>query len=253
MFVEEGFRIRFGNGEVIDFYADNRDNKEEWMKALTAVVGKSAGSSSSSQAGGSSGGGSGKINGWTEIVLKREGSLKEREKRCSPAKKQRVLSGEKKNPAVATPRAGSGGSAKTGPDFNFGNGVGIGIGNGVVAPPMSPPRKSSKDRATQLQTHNTTKEGLSLPLQSPTSTSMDPPPSAPAPALPEKSPRQKAMQIPQALRPGMGHGRTESYQGQGGAGGGGVTGKRTGLESLSPGKNKHQKTKSMVIDGAGYW
>ncbi|RMZ67847.1 GTP binding (Bud4) [Pyrenophora seminiperda CCB06] len=40
MFVEEGFRIRFANGEVIDFYADSREQKEAWMKVLSDTVGK---------------------------------------------------------------------------------------------------------------------------------------------------------------------------------------------------------------------
>ncbi|KAF2819422.1 DUF1709-domain-containing protein [Ophiobolus disseminans] len=40
MFIEEGFRIRFANGEVIDFYADTREQKEGWMKVLTETVGK---------------------------------------------------------------------------------------------------------------------------------------------------------------------------------------------------------------------
>lgn len=40
MFVEEGFRIRFANGEVIDFYADNTKAKDEWMRVLSQVVGK---------------------------------------------------------------------------------------------------------------------------------------------------------------------------------------------------------------------
>lgn len=40
MFVEEGFRIRFSNGETIDFYADSADEKDGWMKALAEVVGK---------------------------------------------------------------------------------------------------------------------------------------------------------------------------------------------------------------------
>ncbi|KAK6813469.1 hypothetical protein RU639_011207 [Aspergillus parasiticus] len=59
MFVEEGFRIRFGNGEVIDFYADSAADKEGWMKVLADAVGK--GSSGSSQ-----------VKQWTELVLKRE-------------------------------------------------------------------------------------------------------------------------------------------------------------------------------------
>ncbi|KAL9029525.1 MAG: hypothetical protein Q9196_002239 [Gyalolechia fulgens] len=40
MFVEEGFRIRFANGETIDFYADSAAEKDGWMKALSEVVGK---------------------------------------------------------------------------------------------------------------------------------------------------------------------------------------------------------------------
>jgi hypothetical protein len=60
MFVEEGFRIRFANGEVIDFYAENTAEKEGWMKALGEVVGKDAKSNSA--------------KAWTEMVLKRERS-----------------------------------------------------------------------------------------------------------------------------------------------------------------------------------
>ena len=40
MFVEEGFRIRFANGETIDFYADSAEEKDGWMKVLSEVVGK---------------------------------------------------------------------------------------------------------------------------------------------------------------------------------------------------------------------
>ncbi|KAF7594520.1 Bud site selection protein bud4 [Aspergillus hancockii] len=65
MFVEEGFRIRFGNGEVIDFYADSAADKEGWMKVLADAVGK--GSSGSSQ-----------VKQWTELVLKHERNVKSR-------------------------------------------------------------------------------------------------------------------------------------------------------------------------------
>ncbi len=61
MFVEEGFRIRFANGEVIDFYADSAAEKDGWMRVLNDVVGKDA-------KGGSA-------RAWTEMVLKRERSL----------------------------------------------------------------------------------------------------------------------------------------------------------------------------------
>ena len=40
MFVEEGFRIVFANGDTIDFYADTRQQKEEWMDHLSNVIGK---------------------------------------------------------------------------------------------------------------------------------------------------------------------------------------------------------------------
>jgi hypothetical protein len=62
-YVEEGFRIRFANGETIDFYADSTAEKEEWMQALSQVVGKKDGSH------GSGGDRKGK---WTELVLRRE-------------------------------------------------------------------------------------------------------------------------------------------------------------------------------------
>jgi hypothetical protein len=61
MFVEEGFRIRFGNGELIDFYADSRDQKEGWMTVLAQAVGKEG------AAGGKS---------WCSLVLKREENLR---------------------------------------------------------------------------------------------------------------------------------------------------------------------------------
>jgi hypothetical protein len=68
MFVEEGFRIRFANGEVIDFYADSAAEKGDWMKVLSEVVGK-AGSSSQSKP-------------WVDLILKRERSVAAREGRA---------------------------------------------------------------------------------------------------------------------------------------------------------------------------
>ena len=57
-YVEEGFRIRFANGETIDFYADNRALKEQWMGALSRVIGKAdAGKKTAT---------------WTDLVLARE-------------------------------------------------------------------------------------------------------------------------------------------------------------------------------------
>lgn len=68
MFVEEGFRIRFNNGEMIDFYADTAEDKEGWMRILSGVIGRDSSVDES--------------NGvrcrakWCEIVLKREEQLR---------------------------------------------------------------------------------------------------------------------------------------------------------------------------------
>lgn len=68
MFVEEGFRIRFNNGEVIDFYADTAEDKEGWMRVLSDVIGRDCsdddGSSTRSRA------------KWCDIVLKREDQIR---------------------------------------------------------------------------------------------------------------------------------------------------------------------------------
>ncbi|KAJ4304384.1 Bud site selection protein bud4 [Collariella sp. IMI 366227] len=75
MFVEEGFRIRFNNGELIDFYADSTADKEGWMKVLGEVIGRdSLGAAEADDLAGSS-----KMKGkWCELVLKREEALKKR-------------------------------------------------------------------------------------------------------------------------------------------------------------------------------
>ncbi|KAL0931891.1 GTP binding protein [Colletotrichum truncatum] len=72
MFVEEGFRIRFNNGELIDFYADTAEDKEGWMQALTDVVGRGDGGADDD------GSGSRHKGKWCELVLKREEALRRR-------------------------------------------------------------------------------------------------------------------------------------------------------------------------------
>ncbi|KAJ5888717.1 hypothetical protein N7495_008758 [Penicillium taxi] len=67
MFVEEGFRIRFANGEVIDFYADSAKAKDGWLRVMSEAVGKGGSSSSS-----------GSLKPWADLVLKRERSMKNR-------------------------------------------------------------------------------------------------------------------------------------------------------------------------------
>ncbi|KAI0816479.1 cell division protein anillin-domain-containing protein [Xylaria sp. FL0064] len=70
MFVEEGFRIRFNNGEVIDFYADTPEDKEGWMKVLGDVIGRGSDDDE--------GTGVNSRRKWCELVLKREESLRKR-------------------------------------------------------------------------------------------------------------------------------------------------------------------------------
>ncbi|KAI0127710.1 cell division protein anillin-domain-containing protein [Xylariales sp. AK1849] len=69
MFVEEGFRIRFNNGEVIDFYADTPEDKEGWMKVLGDVVGREGDDDGAVGAG---------RKKWCELILKREEALRKR-------------------------------------------------------------------------------------------------------------------------------------------------------------------------------
>ena len=57
-YVEEGFRIRFANGETIDFYADSRADKDGWMEVLAQVIGKPDAGARKQR--------------WTDLVLARE-------------------------------------------------------------------------------------------------------------------------------------------------------------------------------------
>jgi len=73
MFVEEGFRIRFNNGEVIDFYAETAADKEGWMKVLDGCVGKE---------------GENTKTGWCDVVLKREESQRRKAERAQAQAQQ---------------------------------------------------------------------------------------------------------------------------------------------------------------------
>ncbi|KAL8672281.1 MAG: hypothetical protein Q9168_003252 [Polycauliona sp. 1 TL-2023] len=79
MFVEEGFRIRFANGETIDFYADSAAAKDDWMKVLSEVVGKDLS----------------KPKSWTDIVI-----AKQRAAASKPAQVDQQISSQ---PPQASP------------------------------------------------------------------------------------------------------------------------------------------------------
>jgi hypothetical protein len=82
MFVEEGFRVRFANGETIDFYADNAEEKEGWMRALSEVVGKEVRSGKK----------------WTDLVLARE--------KATAQKAEQHGRRQSRGPPVGMPMAG---------------------------------------------------------------------------------------------------------------------------------------------------
>ncbi|PVI06344.1 DUF1709-domain-containing protein [Periconia macrospinosa] len=84
MFVEEGFRIRFANGEVIDFYADNAEQKAGWMRVLSDCIGKDIAGN----------------RGWTDMVLEKE----RRDKARSQATRQ-VAEGTVPPPTSSRPQA----------------------------------------------------------------------------------------------------------------------------------------------------
>lgn len=69
MFVEEGFRIRFNNGEVIDFYADTAEDKEGWMRMLSDIIGRSS-------TGATDDAGTRTRARWCDVVLKHEEQMR---------------------------------------------------------------------------------------------------------------------------------------------------------------------------------
>lgn len=101
MFVEEGFRIRFGNGEVIDFYADNATDKEGWLRVMSEAIGKGSAS------------GNGAIKPWADFVLKRERSMKARRQTSDrrPAAPPSPVA-NRQSAAMAAPPASAGSGAQ---------------------------------------------------------------------------------------------------------------------------------------------
>ncbi|KAI4286737.1 MAG: hypothetical protein L6R35_004012 [Caloplaca aegaea] len=101
MFVEEGFRIRFANGETIDFYADSAAEKDGWMKALSEVVGKDLT----------------KPKRWTDIILAKQRAAASK---AAKADQQLPTKAPPQSPAKAPPtRSAPPTPAKPAPSKNF--------------------------------------------------------------------------------------------------------------------------------------
>lgn len=100
MFVEEGFRIRFANGEVIDFYADNAEQKAGWMRVLSDCIGKDVASN----------------RGWADMVLEKERRDKARSQAARPVPEAKSLpQSPMKAQAPPRPRSHEGPSNATAP------------------------------------------------------------------------------------------------------------------------------------------
>ncbi|KAJ5770617.1 uncharacterized protein N7511_002668 [Penicillium nucicola] len=125
MFVEEGFRIRFGNGEVIDFYADSAADKEGWLRVMSEAVGK--GSTS----------GNGAIKPWADLVLKRERSMMAKQENSRPS--SGVSRPSSSIPVAPSSPSRNRTSAMTGPPSSAGSG----------APASQPPRSRHKHTYSQ--------------------------------------------------------------------------------------------------------
>ncbi|KAF2714761.1 DUF1709-domain-containing protein [Pleomassaria siparia CBS 279.74] len=98
MFVEEGFRMRFANGEVIDFYADSTAQKDAWMNVLSECVGKDTASS----------------KGWTTMVLDKERKEKAQASQLTQAKALKESSNGNATPQMR-PRSHEGIGSKSKP------------------------------------------------------------------------------------------------------------------------------------------
>ncbi|KAJ6164081.1 hypothetical protein N7470_002753 [Penicillium chermesinum] len=113
MFVEEGFRIRFGNGEVIDFYADSAADKDGWLRVMSEAVGKGASA------------GNGSVKPWADFVLKRERSLASRRQAAEslPPRGSSIPvasgspTGKRRSAVMAGPSTSAGLGAQASPTF----------------------------------------------------------------------------------------------------------------------------------------
>ncbi|EPS38153.1 hypothetical protein H072_7986 [Dactylellina haptotyla CBS 200.50] len=98
MFIEEGFRIRFANGECIDFYADSTNEKNGWMKVLIETIGRASAGKN-----------------WCDFILKKE--REEKAKAPPPPAKQSMIPTTPKTPAQKSSLHSRSQSATSTPNF----------------------------------------------------------------------------------------------------------------------------------------
>ncbi|KAF3171375.1 Bud site selection protein bud4 [Orbilia oligospora] len=98
MFIEEGFRIRFANGECIDFYADSTREKDGWMKVLNDTIGRASDGKN-----------------WCDFILKKERD--DKLKSPPPPPKQSMIPTTPKTPVQKTSSHSRSQSAVSAPNF----------------------------------------------------------------------------------------------------------------------------------------
>lgn len=129
MFVEEGFRIRFANGETIDFYADSAAAKDDWMKVLAEVVGKDTN----------------KPKTWTDLVLAKQRATASRASQAQQGQIKATAAKQAPSSRIAPP---SNRSAPPTPSKHFSH---------PSAPPMpqkSPRRSDAGQRRDSAKTRS---------------------------------------------------------------------------------------------------
>ncbi|MCJ1307510.1 Bud site selection protein bud4 [Agyrium rufum] len=140
MFVEEGFRVRFANGETIDFYANSAAEKDGWMKALSEVVGKDVHVAS---------GGSGAR--WTDLVMekrKAEGSVGRKSvPAASSSPEKRVSSHEREKVGRPASSGTLASSASSNHHHSSSSGT-TGLRKGLGHHPPAPVEKDTKAHGT---------------------------------------------------------------------------------------------------------
>ncbi|KAL1301623.1 hypothetical protein AAFC00_005848 [Neodothiora populina] len=128
-FVEDGFRIRFANGETIDFYADNVAQKEGWMKALAQSVGKAPVSKQAK---------------WTDVVLAKE--RLDGKSNGDATTDHRKPSGESQNSASTARSAPNSPMLMRSNSSRPGTAPSVPAAEGDTTPPMRP-RMGHRDRS----------------------------------------------------------------------------------------------------------
>ncbi|KAK6348258.1 Bud site selection protein bud4 [Orbilia javanica] len=98
MFIEEGFRIRFANGECIDFYADSTKEKDGWMRVLSDTIGRASDGKN-----------------WCDFILKKE--REDKLKSPPPPPKATLVPTTPKTPVQKTSSHSRSQSAVSAPNF----------------------------------------------------------------------------------------------------------------------------------------